>query len=416
MSTRPETRVCLVTTGHVSTTPRLIKEADSLVAAGYQVQVVSGRYHVQMDSLDPSPNGWECIRVDGRRGTGNLVRKILRQAARRWIARTGLAGVRTAARARHGETLRIAAVAARLPAAFYFGNGGSSLAAAALAAKARGVPFGFDLEDFHDAETEAGMSDRAVAVATEILQRRLLPKAAFLTAASPLIAEKYSEVYGVHPTVLLNVFPRQEAPKAPLDPGPISAERPARFYWFSLTIGPGRGLEAAVAVLGRLRTPAELHLRGVVSADYRQRLEQVAKSAGLARPLQFLPPAPPREMIQLSAPYHFGLSTEERQPLNRDICLSNKIFTYLAAGVPQLLSHTSAQARLAPELGEAALLVDLADPDSAATRLDQLLGNAPGLAAARAAAWRLGQERFCWDVEQEGFLAGVATALTPHRP
>ena len=92
MSTRPETRVCLVTTGHVSTTPRLIKEADSLVAAGYQVQVVSGRYHVQMDSLDPSPNGWECIRVDGRRGTGNLVRKILRQAARRWIARTGLAG------------------------------------------------------------------------------------------------------------------------------------------------------------------------------------------------------------------------------------------------------------------------------------------------------------------------------------
>jgi hypothetical protein len=34
----------LVTPGHLSTNPRLVKEADALAAAGYQVSVVSARF------------------------------------------------------------------------------------------------------------------------------------------------------------------------------------------------------------------------------------------------------------------------------------------------------------------------------------------------------------------------------------
>ena len=38
-----------------------------------------------------------------------------------------------------------------------------------------------------------------------------------------------------------------------------------------------------------------------------------------------------------------GLSLEESRPRNRDLCLTNKVFVYLLAGIPQLLSHTAAQ-------------------------------------------------------------------------
>jgi hypothetical protein len=116
-------------------------------------------------------------------------------------------------------------------------------------------------------------------------------------------------------------------------------------------------------------------------------------------------------MVRLAATYHIGLSTEVGRPLNNDLCLSNKVFSYLLAGVPQLLSRTSGQSQFAPELGEAAILADLNAPEEAAARLDDLLASPAQFAAARAKAWRLGQDRFCWDIEQTRFLDGVSAAI-----
>ena len=38
----PARRICLITPGHVASTPRLVKNADALAAAGYEVHVVAG--------------------------------------------------------------------------------------------------------------------------------------------------------------------------------------------------------------------------------------------------------------------------------------------------------------------------------------------------------------------------------------
>jgi hypothetical protein len=60
--------------------------------------------------------------------------------------------------------------------------------------------------------------------------------------------------------------------------------------------------------------------------------------------------APPEEMVRQAAPYDIGLSLETDISDNRSLCLTNKIFTYLLAGVPVLLSDTPAQRALAPRL------------------------------------------------------------------
>ena len=39
-----KSRICLVTPGQPSTNPRLVKEADALCEAGYDVQVVACKY------------------------------------------------------------------------------------------------------------------------------------------------------------------------------------------------------------------------------------------------------------------------------------------------------------------------------------------------------------------------------------
>lgn len=409
-------RICLIAPGHVSSTPRLVKNADALAAAGYRVRVVAARSFPPADPLDTeilAAAQWEHTVVDQLRG-GAALRAVARRLARQLVTRTSLSAVKIAARAHYAGIGRLASAAASQPAELFLGHCLAGLPAAAMAAQSQGVSFGFDAEDFHDAETVEAMADAAETAARRILQATLIPRCAHFTAAAPLIAREYQRAYGVEPAVLLNVFPRSQAPAAPLDPGPISADRPARLYWFSQTIGPGRGLEAIVAALGRMRTPTELHLRGFATADYVTRLRHLAGEKS-ERFLQFLPPGPPSEMARLAAGADLGLSTEQPPPLNRDICLTNKIFVYLLAGIPQLLSATRAQADFGAGLGAAGLVADLARPEEVAATLDAFFADSRRVAAARRAAWELGQTRYCWEIEQEKLLHSVERVVGPPR-
>ncbi len=415
MTSRLPPCVCLVATGHLASTPRLVKNASALCDAGYRVHVVAGRHFTPVDGGDAAvlkDATWSHTLVDYRSGLGVFARKLLRGMARRKLPSDSTASVslRLATRAHHAEVFRFARIAARWPAQLYFGQGLAGLPAAAFAAKRRRTAYGFDAEDFHDGEEIAAGVERT---ARRLLQARLLPGCAVLTTASPLIAKHYQQDYAVAATTLLNVFPISDGPAIPSVPGPISGSRPARFYWFSQTIGPGRGLESVVAIVGRMRTPVALELRGFVSNEYATSLRNLAAKTGFAGKLSFLPPAAPAEMARLAATADLGLSTEESIPLNRDLCLTNKIFVYLLAGLPQLLSHTTAQAALAPDLGPAALLCELDRPNDVATTLDAFFSNSSRVAASRQAAWDIARRRYCWDVEKLTFLKLVAAAFPP---
>lgn len=411
--TQPAT-ICLITPGHVSSTPRLVKEADALVAAGYRVHVVSGHYHPPAAALDASLLAtvrWQHTPVTLRRDLPSLARKTLRKLARLALS-LGCSGLRLAALAHHAETLRLAAAAARIPADLYLGHCLAGLPAAAFAARRRRVAYGFDMEDFHAEETEAALRNKPDRLAARLLCTRLLPGCRHLTAASPLIAEKCAQAYAARPAVLLNVFPLAESPATPATPPAPSETTPLRLYWFSQTIGPGRGLEAVIDTLALMQTPAELSLRGLCTDTFRHTLQSRATAAGLRTPLRFLPAAPPAEMARLAADHHVGLSVENTYPPNRDICLTNKIFTCLLAGLPVALTPTRAQSALAPALGEAALLLDFQNqPAQAAAALDALARSPARLASARARAWELSRTRYNWDTEQLSFLASITTAL-----
>jgi hypothetical protein len=260
-------RICLITPGHVASTPRIVKEADALAEDGYEVHVVSGRNFPPADAHDDSiliNARWTCTRVSSV-GMASMYRKIRRKYARIVVANIPLASSRIAAHALHTEAVRFGTIAARSKANLYIGHCLPALPAAALAARSQGRPFGFDAEDYHDAENDEVLTNRATRRAVHALESRLLPECVHLTASSPLICKEYTKVYGVKPACVLNVFPKAQAPETPFDPGPISTTRPAVVYWFSQTIGPGRGLESAVDVVAKMKTPAQIQLRGFAS-------------------------------------------------------------------------------------------------------------------------------------------------------
>jgi glycosyltransferase involved in cell wall biosynthesis len=213
----------------------------------------------------------------------------------------------------------------------------------------------------------------------------------------------------------LNVFPLDMAPAAPSAGAAPGTPARLKAYWFSQTIGFDRGLQPFLQAMARTRSLVTLDIRGGNQWGGGDRLMVLARELGIADRVSILPKAPPGQMVILAAAYDVGLSLETDVSENRRICLTNKIFTYLLAGIPTVMSDTPAQRALAPDLGAAAVVVSLSDPATIAAALDELAA-ASRLADAKRTAWRLGHERYNWDVEKDILLQAVDRAFTLRGP
>src|SRR5262249_15385821 len=142
-----------------------------------------------------------------------------------------------------------------------------------------------------------------------------------------------------------------------------------------------------------------------------EHLRTMATASAVADRIHILPPALPSDLERLATAYDVGLVGETGYSSNRRIALTNKLFIYLLAGVPVVMSDIPAHKEFASEAGIASQLYAADDADSLATVLDTLLGDPKMLAARRAAAFRLGQTRFNWETEQLTLLNCIRTAF-----
>lgn len=401
--------VCIVSPGNLASSPRLLKEADALHGAGYDVTAVVCDITEALRDADDEIAAmvpWKTLRVP-RPASDGVVRRVARPMARVALATCKAMPPVLAALAYGGPVMALRRKACEVRADLYIAHYIAALPAAAAAAKRNGALLGFDAEDFHSGEGTGAPGDDFRMDMVRIVERAALPACSHLTAAAPLIADAYAARYGIAPpATLLNVFPLSMAPAArpPHRNGRLST------YWFSQTIGPDRGLQAFIRGMARARAMVTLDIRGSNRWGHGNALLALAKSLGLEGRVRLLPMAPPRDMVRLAADYDLGLSLETDVSENRRLCLTNKIFTYLLAGVPIVASDTPAQRKLAPDLGDAVRLISLADPMNIANALDELAAG-PVLEAASATAWRLGRERYNWDCEQEVLLQSVAAAF-----
>jgi hypothetical protein len=412
-------RITVITAGHLATAPRMLKAADALAGAGHRVRVVSTRHvdwaaAADLDARRSREGRWDWVAIDYRRHraprtwlwTGARMRIARGLAARLGPARLPVAVAACALSRAHPELLRAALA---VPADLFYGGSVGALAAAAAAGRRSGVPYALDLEDFHAAEAERGPGSALAHALVARVERAALPGAAWLTAGSGPIASAYRDAYGVAATAIHNTFPLPRAAPALAR----TAGRGLSLYWFSQTIGPGRGLEDAVCAMGLAGIPGELHLRGRAVVPYLDALRRLAAGAAPALRIVHHEPAPPDAMGDLCAPHDVGLSLEQPQVLNRDLCLTNKVFTYMLAGLPVVLTATRGHRALAGDLEEGALTYPAGDIGALARGLERWAGDDALLARARRASWEAARRRWHWEHAEErgALLAGVAAVL-----
>lgn len=409
--TQPPT-ICLVTPTQPTLNPRLVKEADALAEAGYDVQVVCCYYQawaVEADRALLASKAWSCAYVGGSPETQSAKywwTRIRNGVARRLVPLLGtprwLEGY---AMARCYVELERQACAT--PADLYIAHNVEALPAVAAAGEKHGKPFGFDAEDFHSGMGLIPPYDLFV----DHIESAYLPRCAYVTAGSPGIAEAYAERRGMRPPVpVLNVFPL--ALRGDLHGVPHRSEGPLTLYWFSQTIGPGRGLEEVVEAMGAIRDcQIELHLQGQWQPGFQEQLLNLARRGQVESRIHSHPPAHSDRLVELSAGYDVGLALEITVPENRGICLTNKLFIYLLAGNAILATATPAQARILASWGPAGYLYNPGDIAALARGLRRWHDDRGLLRAARERAWHLGTTRYNWDVEKRLFLETVGNVL-----
>jgi len=410
-------RICIVTPGALGSNPRVVKEATALQAAGYSVTVISTRTMPLVDQRDDSilrEVDWDTRRIDFfQHRAGRIYFKasrVLQKLASTLYRLTGRTSRRIGEWAHSAFTLPLVLAARNEPADLYIAHYVAALPAAAKAAVQHGALYAFDAEDFHPGDPPEGAEGEFERELIQAIERHYLPGCAYVTAASPGIADAYAHTYGItRPTVVLNVFPLEQAPEGPTPRGTVQPG--PSVYWFSQTIGPDRGLECAVRAIAMARSRPHLYLRGTPAGGFDHSLRTLAGQLGVADRLHLLPPAEPAEMERLAATYDIGLAAETGNTPNRRIALANKIFTYLLAGIPVVMSDISAHRRFAQGRAPAVSLYKVEDPESLACAIDALLQDTTALVQAREAAYRLGQERFNWQSESHKVVNQVRAVL-----
>jgi glycosyltransferase involved in cell wall biosynthesis len=392
----------------------MVKAADVLADAGYDVRVVSTMATPRLGDVDRRLHGrrrWRWSPIE--RGRTQVPLTWLVSGGRTRAARHVAAALgsrtpyRVAARAYsrvHAELLQ--AIAAEPADLIYAGTNGA-IAASLDAAAAAGVPCGIDFEDFHCGEQEPIADGPLVNGLADVIMADASRRAAFLTAGSEAIAAACAERFGRAPLTINNVFPLSPPPVVSRGPGPL------RLYWFSQTIGHGRGLEEVTRAAGQLLMPVELHLRGVPASGYLDRLRACAATAAPQLAIHVHDASDPDDMVESCRPYDVGIAAEPGHIPNGALALSNKALTYPLAALALVLSDTPGQRPLADTLNGEAAVYAPGDTEGLADHLRRWATDPARLRRARDAAWEAARSRWHWEhpLERDALLDLVAKSF-----
>lgn len=398
----------------------MLKAADAFTEAGYEVRMISTRHvpwATKTDEQVRRTRTWRWTVVDYDRNSARptyLISGLRYKAVRKLAQFINPAQLPLGVAANGFGRVHTELVAAALaePADLFYGGTTGALAAVAMAGRKANVAYALDLEDFHSAEQDSNPDADLSHRLAERIERDILPGAAFLTTASSAMAEAYRDKYGVSPITINNTFSLPDAePEFSLSP-----EEPLRLYWFSQTIGAQRGLEDIVRAAGLANIAAELHLRGNPVAGYLETLQQLAAEVAPRLQLIHHEPINPDAMVESCRGYDIGLALEQAHVFNRAICLTNKAFTYMLAGLAVIFTDTPGQRPLALDLGKAALLYQPGDVAALTKGLKRWAENKELLYAAKHTAWDAAKRRWHWQHDEERGALLRVTGVTVRNP
>lgn len=399
-------RVVMLTRDREQIDRRILLQAGSLTAAGYQVMVL-GLPSLQDDQ--GLPPGVELIRVSATASRRAALMSALRRGYRRLQTRALLKPALLLAQ-RIVESLRVhperpftqcfLEPAVKLRADVYVAHDLPVLPAAIEAAKRSGAKVVYDAHELYPDQEFAPLLRRY----WRAVERRYIRCASAVTTVNPAIAAELEACYGIsRPLVLYNCIPRHPhlESKPRLFHETWKLPPSTRVVLYQGGLAPHRNLN------GLVRAMADVQNRKVVAVflgdgPEQGRLAHLVRRLGVSNRVYFHPAVPQSRLLRYTASADLGIIPYLATSKNTWFCTPNKLFEFLQAEVP-ILAHDLPELRriIAGEgIGRVTML---SSPKALAAAIDEWF-DAPDSDRAYQEALRKAKELYCWEHEEHKLL------------
>jgi glycosyltransferase involved in cell wall biosynthesis len=257
--------------------------------------------------------------------------------------------------------------------------------------------------DAHELFTEIGRLPALVRRPLALVERALIRRVDAAITVNASIAGELARRYGVAPPVVVMNCPRTAGEFAPRGTGELrrAAAVPdgQPLVLFQGMFMANRGLENLVRAW---RDVPRGHLAFLGWGPLRPALAALAREAGVAGRVHLLEGVAPRDLLAWTADADVGVIPYRNVGLNNYLTSPNKLFEYLAAGVP-VAASAFPELRRVIEGDACGRTFDPEDPLDIARALRALLDDPLALEAARAGAREAGR-RYTWENESRALL------------
>jgi glycosyltransferase involved in cell wall biosynthesis len=264
-----------------------------------------------------------------------------------------------------------------------------------LASKIKGVPLIFDSHEYFPEVPELIDRPRIKKIWIRV-EKMFVPQLQFSYTVCQSISNIYSEKYGVKMAVVRNLPFKKHINSSSATHISESGEK-VILYQGALNVG--RGIEMVIDAVTYL-DKVKLLIAG--DGNIASQLRNKVKSEGLENKVQFLGRLSWQELHNYAVSADLGFSLEENMGLNYYYALPNKLFDYIQAGVPVLVSDFPEMSAIVKHYN-IGLTLSNRDPKHVAEILRLMLFDQP-LRAQWKENLQKAAEELCWENEMHILL------------
>lgn len=332
--------ILFVTTANLSTNPRLLKEVLYLKKLGFKCKILAFKLGNWYDDNDLNIIEGNQLNVQyisaSRKPFFPWLKSTLIQkwAQKIWKCNSSLK-LTSYASSKRSYLLEKALNCSSTKFDLVIAHNLGALFPAYQFSQKHNIPFGFDVEDYHPGEIIEKNYNKEKPRRIKLMQD-ILPKCKYISFASPLIEKETRQLVPLDPQKCLyisNSFFSDEFP----EPN-IKENGKLKFVWFSQYISYGRGLEIFLQAADEFADKIHVTIIGSDSNEFCTNELGHRNYVAVKKPINQI------ELHENLKLYDVGLAIEIGSvDLNKDLCISNKIFAYAQAGLYILASNTKGQ-------------------------------------------------------------------------
>ncbi len=202
--------------------------------------------------------------------------------------------------------------------------------------------------DAHEYETETKNLKGFVKKIVKVLEKTLIKYADKVITVSDSIANEYVKLYNIKkPALVLNTPPYKIIEKKDLFREKLGIGKDKTIFLYQGGLSKGRGIEILLDTFKQLQiTPITNNTPVIVFMGYGPLGKMIKEASKSYKNIYFYPAVAPDILLDYTSSADFGILFYENNCLNHYYCSPNKMFEYLMAEIPVIVSNLYEMKRL----------------------------------------------------------------------